>query len=499
MTFVPRILIVDDEKRIRSGCVKMLTEDGFSATSAETAEAGLAIIKKEHFDIILLDLMMSGMSGLDALVQLRMLHPDTVVIVITGYATLEYSIEAMKRGAFDFIPKPFSPEDLRRVVQKAVEYIRTLQDIATESSRMRVLINHLSDGVLAVDSQKKIVLANPAVLKLTGYEGSAVIGRQLSDVVTCPDLISSLDQALGMPLEEFREIRGELNGLAVDSGEGTVIGVRCVPFRDRLGRTLGAVLVLHDITALKKIDQLKSHFVSMVAHEIRSPMNTVLAQIHILMDGLAGNVSEKQKEILGRCAEKVTSLAEMTTQLLDLAKIESGLTTGEREKLNLSELLLQQLSFHQDQAAHKKISLSAGPIARNLLVMANPYHLREVVANLLSNAIKYTPDGGCVIVSAIERNSYACIRVSDTGFGISSEDLKLIFNRFYRVKNENTRFIIGTGLGLSIVKSIVEAHQGRVVVESKLGRGSVFSVDLPLLLLEPSPPSAPDLCEKGRL
>lgn len=110
MTFVPRILIVDDEKRIRSGCVKMLTEDGFSATSAETAEAGLAIIKKEHFDIILLDLMMSGMSGLDALVQLRMLHPDTVVIVITGYATLEYSIEAMKGGHSISSPSRFLPK-----------------------------------------------------------------------------------------------------------------------------------------------------------------------------------------------------------------------------------------------------------------------------------------------------------------------------------------------------------------------------------------------------
>jgi len=490
MTFIPTILVVDDEKRIRSGCVKMLTEDGFPATSAETAEAGLAILEKEHFDIILLDLMMPGMPGLDALVRIRALHPDTVVIVITGYATLEYSIEAMKKGAFDFIPKPFAPEDLRRVVHKAVEYIRTLQDIATETSRMRVLINHLSDGVLAIDNQKKIVLANPAALRLTGYDGPPVVGRHLADVVADPLLIGGLEQALAMPVDEFREIREELNGLDLDSGEGTAIGVRCVPFRDRLGRTIGAVLVLHDITALKRIDQLKSNFVSMVAHEIRSPMNTVLAQIHILMNGLAGAVSTKQKEILERCSQKVNALAEMATQLLDLAKIESGLTTEEREKLNLSELLLQQLSFHQDQAAQKNISLTAGPIDRNLLVMANPYHLREVVANLLSNAVKYTPGGGRVTLSAVEKDDYACIRVSDTGFGIPTEDLKRVFNRFYRVKNDKTRFIIGTGLGLSIVKSIVEAHHGRVGVESELGQGSIFSVNLPLMPQENAPPGS---------
>jgi len=238
--------------------------------------------------------------------------------------------------------------------------------------------------------------------------------------------------------------------------------------------------VLHDITALKKIDQLKSNFVSMVAHEIRSPMNTVLAQIHVLMHGLAGEISDKQKEILERCSQKVGALAEMATQLLDLSRIESGLTTEERENLNLSELLFQQLGFHQDQAVQKNISLTAGPIDPNLKIMANPCHLREVVANLLSNAIKYTPDGGCVTLSAVEKDGYACIRVSDTGFGIPAEDLKRVFNRFYRVKNEKTRFIIGTGLGLSIVKSIVEAHHGRVGVESELGRGSIFWVDLPL-------------------
>ncbi len=481
MTFVPRLLVIDDEKRIRTGCVKMLTEDGLPALSAETAEAGLALIEKEHFDIILLDLMMPGISGLDALVRIRALHPDTVVIVITGYATLEYSIEAMKKGAFDFIPKPFSPEDLRRVVHKAVEHIRTLQDIVTETSRMRVLINQLSDGVLAVDNQKKIVLANPAFLRLTGCEGPPVIGRDLHDVVRQAVLLTSIDQALGMSGDEFKEIREELNDLDSGNGEGTAIGIRCVPFRDRLGRTLGAVLVLHDITALKKIDQLKSHFVSMVAHEIRSPMNTVLAQIHVLMDGLAGEVSLQQKEILGRCSQKVNALAEMATELLDLAKIESGLTTEEREKLNLAELVHQQLVFHQDQAAQKNITLTAGPVDRDLPVMANPYHIREVIANLLSNAIKYTPAEGRVTLSAVEKNGYACVRVSDTGFGIPAEDLKRVFHRFYRVKNENTRFIVGTGLGLSLVKSIAEAHHGRVGVESELGQGSVFSVDLPLM------------------
>jgi two-component system, OmpR family, phosphate regulon sensor histidine kinase PhoR len=481
MMFEPKILVVDDEKRIRSGCVKMLREDGLSADSADSAEAGLACIAKEHFDIILLDLMMPGMSGLDALAQLRTRHPDTVVIVITGYATLEYSIEAMKKGAFDFIPKPFSPEDLRRVVSKAVDHIRTLQDIATETSRMRVLINQLSDGVLAVDKQERVVLANQAALRLAPCDGSAVIGRNLRDVVSDPVLVDCLHQALYLPVEQS-EIKKEMNGIDIDSGEGSAIAIRCVPFRDRLERTLGAVLVLHDITAHKRIDLLKSQFVSMVAHEIRGPMNTVLAQMNVVMGGLAGEVSGKQKEILGRCSQKVNALAEMATELLDLAKIESGLDAEERGELNLSEMLLQQVQFHQDQAAQKEISLTVEQVDPSLLLRGDPYHLREAVANLLSNAIKYTPDRGSVTVSASQSNGWASICVRDTGFGIAPDELKLVFKRFYRVKNEKTRFIIGTGLGLSLVKQIVEAHHGRMRVESVLGQGSTFTMELPLLI-----------------
>jgi PAS domain S-box-containing protein len=479
LTFVPRVLIVDDEKRIRSGCVTMLPAEGFPAVAAETAEAALELIGREHFDIILLDLMMPGMSGLEALARLRARHPDTVVIVITGYATLEYSIEAMKKGAFDFIPKPFAPEDLRRVVYKAVEHIRTLQDIATESSRMRVLINHLSNGVMAIDNRRRIVLANPAACKLIGYAGPSAIGREITEVMASPLLVESLTKALALPAGEFEEIRAELNGLDPDSGEGTAVAVRSMPFRDRLGRTLGAILVLHDITALKKMDLLKSHFVSMVAHEIRSPMNTVLAQIHVLREGLAGEISVKQREILERCSQKVNALAEMATELLDLSKIESGLDHAERERLDLSALLRQQVAFHQEQAAQKRVVLAADEVEADLAVVANPHHLREVFANLLSNAIKYTPAGGRVTLTACRRRGRALVRVSDTGFGIPVEEQARVFQRFYRVKNEQTRSIIGTGLGLALVKSIVDAHQGVVGLESEVGRGSTFTVDLP--------------------
>ena len=149
--FKPKILVVDDEKVIREGCREVLALEGFEILLAENGEQGLEMIEKVHFDVVLLDLMMPGLSGFDVLSRVKALHPDTSIVVITGYATIEHSIEAMKNGAFDFIPKPFSPDQLRVVVSKAIEHTSALKDIASEKSRMRVLIDLLANGVMVTD------------------------------------------------------------------------------------------------------------------------------------------------------------------------------------------------------------------------------------------------------------------------------------------------------------------------------------------------------------
>ena len=476
-----RILVVDDEKRIRDACYTMLSSDGFAVALAENGFAGLKKIEEEHFDIILLDLMMPGMRGVDLLTHVKGKHPDTLVIVITGYATLEHAVEAMKKGAFDFISKPFSPQDLRTVTGKAIEYIRTLEDIAHEKSRMGVLINHISDGVMATDMQKRVALANPAFLKMIGRQGQSPIGRSVTELIRNGRLLDVVDKALAMPAEEFGEVTEEFAEGALADTEDTVIAVRCVPFRDRLHRNLGTVTVMHDITALKKMDQMKSDFVSMVAHEIKSPMNSVLALVKVIQDGLAGELTKKQKEMLGRVSEKIKSLAELAAELLDLAKIESGLITLEKERLRLAPLLWGQVEFHQAKAAEKKIRLSIDSLPELPPVLANKGSMEEVISNLITNAIRYTPEGGSIALCGCVEKGYVRISVRDTGFGIGKEDLDRIFERFYRVKNDRTRFITGTGLGLAIVKSIVDAHNGMIKVESGIGQGSTFHVDLPVM------------------
>src|SRR5512146_1561826 len=153
----PTILVIDDEARIRDACMIVLTDKGFDVAAAHDGEEGLRMIKEKHYDIVLVDLMMPTISGFDVVAEVRNHHPDTVVIVITGYATLEHSIEAMKKGAFDFIPKPFTPDQLRAVVDKSLRYTMALQDITESKSRLRVLVNRLTEGVMTTDPQKLIV------------------------------------------------------------------------------------------------------------------------------------------------------------------------------------------------------------------------------------------------------------------------------------------------------------------------------------------------------
>lgn len=472
--FVYKILVIDDEKRIRDVTSRMLTQEGFEVAVAETGEMGMKMIEKNNYDIILLDLMMPGISGLEVLPYLKANHPYSVVIVITGYATLEHSIEAMKKGAFDFIPKPFEPKDLRIVITKAIEFLSTLQDIANEKSRMGVLVNQLSGGVMATDTRKRIALANPAFLKMIDYFGQDVIGRQVSEVFQNESIERMIDQALAMPTESISDFTKEL-----ELGKN-ILSIRCIPFRDRLNRNLGTITVMSDITALKKIDQMKTDFVNMVAHEIRSPLNSIAMQLKVILDGLAGSVTEKQKEILDRASKKINALSNLSTELLDLAKIESGLITQEKEVFHIGSLLEDQVAFFQQAAAAKGLSLELDAVPGLPPVLANKRNMEEVFSNLITNAIHYTPENGKISILAVAVKKHLCVSITDTGFGIPAEDLPKIFDRFYRVKNEKTRYITGTGLGLPIVKSILDAHNGSIRVESEPDKGSTFYVYLPI-------------------
>ena len=217
------------------------------------------------------------------------------------------------------------------------------------------------------------------------YFGADAIGRFAEDVVQNEKMASMIEKALLMPEEEFADLTQEFN-----FGE-KILSVRCIPFRDRLNRNLGTITVMNDITSLKKIDQLKSDFVSMVAHELRSPLNSIGMQLKVILDGLAGGVTEKQQEILGRASEKIVSLSNLSADLLDLAKIKSGLITQEKEKIKVDELLRELVDFFQEDARAKNIILEIDEIINLSPVLVNRDNIVEVFSNLINNSIKYSP------------------------------------------------------------------------------------------------------------
>ena len=481
-TYQPTILVIDDEKRIREGCYKILTKENCLVEMAENGEMGLKMIDEKHYDIILTDLMMPGIGGMEVLAKIGEQHPDSVSIVITGFATLEHSIEAMKNGAFDFIPKPFTPDQLRVVVSKAVQMTRTLQDIATEKTRIKTIINYLAGGVLVTDKSKNIILYNPILLKMLGYDGDALDDQPLHVLTTDEKLTGIIDSILELNTGEFKVLNAEIephDERGEELSNQLYLRAQAVPFQNRSGEILGSVTIIDDITHLKLLDEMKSAFVNMVSHEIRSPLTTILSQIKILMDGLAGELGPKQADILGKMSRKVSGLVELSNELLDLSRIEAGLIVQDKQPVQLMDILESLVEFIQARAKEKNISLTLKKT--NLpLINADMKSMEEVFSNLITNAIIYTPEGGKVDVSGEIKGDFVGVSISDTGYGIAPDELPRIFDKFYRSKTEKTRNIVGTGLGLPIVKSIVEAHNGTVKVASEEGVGSTFYVRLPI-------------------
>lgn len=486
------ILVIDDEQIMRDGASRILSKNGWGVITAENGQLGLDVIKSrsEDIDVILLDLMMPGMSGMEVLDQIHGINPNLLIIVITGYATVESAVEAMKKGAYDFIPKPFTPDQLRLIVrralekrelQKEAEFLRrerekSLRDIATEKSKVKTIINCMGDGVLVCDRDGCIVLTNPAASRLLKISETSLLGNFLPQCNLDAELSKTIDESLKTKDLSYASVSQEFS--VGESGE-IFLRAHTAPVRDDFGETMGSVTVLQDISHLKELDKMKSEFIAMVAHELRAPIAAVEQQLTVILSRMAGDISEKQEKLLARAKERTKGLLGLIKDLLDVSKIEAGRMVQYKEPLSLQEIIQKVVDLMRVEAENKKIDLQFHPPIENPIIHADRTSMEGIFTNLISNAIKYTPEGGKVWVNLSEDRGFAKASVSDTGIGIKKDDLPRIFDKFYRVKTAETRQIVGTGLGLSIVKSIVDAHHGSITVESEEGGGSTFTVLLP--------------------
>ena len=486
---VGKILVIDDEAVIRDGCRRILGKEGCEVITAANGEEGVEAIQKDpqEIEVVLLDLKMPGMSGMEVLEHALALEPSLPIVVITGYATVDSAVEAMKKGAYDFIPKPFTPDQLRLVVNRALEKrklereaerlkaqaARSLKDVATEKSKVRTIINCMADGVLVTDREGKVVLTNPAAGRMLGIRADTCLEKPLYEAVGDEKLIEAVQGVLKPENPEVATISQELQ-----IGD-SLIRAHTAAVKSEDGEVLGTVTVLEDMTYLLELDRMKGEFIAMVSHELRSPVSAIEQNISLILEGLAGEVTEKQRHLLSRAKERSRGLLELIGDLLEMSKIDAGMALQRKEPLQVEEIVEKVMELMEAEAQAKGVALQFKITSPLPPVLGDRDNLEGVFTNLVGNAIKYTPSGGEVKVEMSPEGDYVKTVVSDTGIGIPKEDLPRIFDKFYRVKSEKTRGIVGTGLGLSIVKSIVEAHLGSISVESEEGKGTSFCVLLP--------------------
>ena len=332
----------------------------------------------------------------------------------------------------------------------------------------------MTDGVLVINRDMQIVLRNASAARIM----PECAGLPL------PAPLSALASA------ELRALLAE----TLAAGPGPMILSRELPFSkctymvnaspilEANGDISGAVAVLRDITALKKLETAKSMFVSMVAHEVKAPLAAIEGYMNLIVSGAAGVDPQRDQAMLQKALVRAKSLRAMVSELMNLMAIQTGNFTLKRSPLDIAKVVSEAVESYRDRGREKGIELSlvCDRAAAPALVLADRDAMWSVFTNLIDNAIKYTPANGHAGVRIEHNGVYVTVAVWDDGIGMTPEDGDRVFEEFFRAKNEHTADVPGTGLGLTIVKRLVEMHHGRISLKTAPGKGSEFAVSLPI-------------------
>lgn len=344
----------------------------------------------------------------------------------------------------------------------AIENSRIFSEMVAERTKLETIINQIEDGVLILDNDFRILIINEIAQTVLRVRGEKLVGS--------PIQLYPIDTELLEIIKKFETYLGKSAEIHAD--DERVFSAHLSKISD-----IGYAITLHDITYLKKLDRIKSDFVSTVSHDLRSPLTAILGYVDLVER--AGPVQELQKNFLDRIQFSVHNITSLVDDLLNLGRIEAGFDTR-KEPLDLSVFLHQAIEElnpkFQQSNMHLKINVpdSCG------LIYASPIQMRQLLNNLLTNAIKYSNPDTDISVHLNEKDNQLILQIADQGFGIPAVDLPYIFDKFYRSGNVIGTEIPGSGLGLAIVKSIVESHQGRIWVDSTVGQGSTFTIVFPI-------------------
>jgi len=348
---------------------------------------------------------------------------------------------------------------------------RKIKAITEDKNKMEAILSSMREGVIVLDKNENILLFNSSLYQMLELRSENCIGRPFWEIISSNEINSILKQTL-------KKKDSLSSQVSILRPEARNIQIQTSPINDNLGRLLGVVGVFHDITNLKKLEKARSEFVANVSHELKTPITSIIGFVETLRNGAVDDL-KKRDEFLNIIQTQSQRLVNLLNDILSLSRIEFREIEMNFQPVSIKEIFDNTSAFYRNKIESKKQSLQIDMPSKLPPVLSDPEMIAQVFSNLIDNAIKFTPEKGKIVVRAQETDDFIRIDVSDTGIGIAEKHLPRLFERFYRVDKARSREMGGTGLGLAIVKHIIQAHGGKVGVESELGKGSRFFFTLP--------------------
>jgi two-component system, OmpR family, phosphate regulon sensor histidine kinase PhoR len=423
-------------------------------------------------------------------------HPGLIVILVVTFSVImaiimsritagqlsepvrqvSRAVRDVSRGDYGARVRISSVDEISELADSFNELAQGLQSkistLSEERARLKAILGAMVEGVMILDSRGNILMINAALEEMFRLEEPAVVGRPSGEVLRHSPLIEFIKNIL----EQKRNLSREL---AVRIPHECWFHVQAsFPRREEAEKNF-AVLVFHNITEIKRLERVRKDFVANVSHEIRTPLTSIKGYVEALLDG-AKDDPKRSLEFLQILKKHSDQLGAVVADLLTLAQIESGQVAWNREPIHLAELAEKVMAMLRPIAQKKRQQLIMRVPNDLPAFVGDSERMAQVLVNLVENAVKYTPQGGTIRIEGQASEQGIEVAVADNGIGIPPKDLARIFERFYRVDQARSRELGGTGLGLSIVKHIVEHHEGSVRVESEPGKGSRFSILLPI-------------------
>jgi PAS domain S-box-containing protein len=472
------LLALDDDT------ILQLMQRALRAAAYETAIASdrtilNKIIQETVPALIMLGEQFDGLPGVKIAREILERFPTMPILIYAEQESLVLYKEVIQAGLSGCLYPPLRNDDITGSVERSLQRARNLGDwlrrevkrttaslerratlSESELKRYEFIFANIQDGVLILDEAGKVQLTNRAMEVAFDLSREEIRGKMVSDVINHPDMDSLLKRAQLLPLK-YHEINFD---------DGRIYNAQYTPIGG-----FGSVITMQDISYLKQLDRMKNEFVHTISHDLRSPLTSVLGYTELIQR--VGSINEQQIEFLDRIRSSVESITALVNDLLDLSRLEAGFDTR-REFVHLENILKFALDTMEGQFKMNdlKLQLEVGKDLPEL--RGNPIRLRQLLDNLLSNAVKYSGKGATISVSLHAEDSQIIFSVADEGVGIPQSEQARIFEKFYRASNVPDQ-VGGSGLGLAIVKSIVDSHQGRIWVESAMGKGTTFFVVLP--------------------